>query len=208
MGIFDRFDNCPVDEDENIVPSSGPINESETTPSPVGSPTAGSGDRIVFDKPVESPKVSTPNPTTDHADKRTRRGCGFWFWFFFVIAIALGITIWIRYFNPYVTDAQIRGYIVNVEKRGIVFKTFEGELLSKTAMEDTNRIYSRDFTFSVANDSLARVIQSFSGTGRQVIINYRSYYGMLPWRGSSCNIADGIMPARPSADTDDSNNNY
>lgn len=118
----------------------------------------------------------------------------FWTWFFIIILVALGGTFWVRYCNPYVTDAQVRGFVVMVEKRGIIFKTFEGEMMRKAALDDTTSIYSRDFSFSIDNDSLAMRVQSFAGTRQQVLVTYRSYYGALPWRGASRNILEAIEP--------------
>ncbi len=183
MGIIDRFDNCPIDDEE-------PVPQSEQAATPADTDAT---DAI---KPAETSQESNDEKT----QKKRRKGCGFWFWFFAIILVALSVTVWIRYFNPYVTDAQTRGYILNIERRGIIFKTFEGNMVSQTAMQDTEHIYSRDFTFSVDNDSLARVIQSYAGTGRPVIVRYRSFYGILPWRGSSHNLVDGIetAPASPT----------
>lgn len=176
MGIIDRLGDCPIEDEEK--PTVSPVPRTQQTDSPT----------LDFGQDLPAPPPAPQPPA------RRRRGCGFKFWFFTLLIVALGVTVWIRYFNPYVTDAQIRGYVVSIERRGVVFKTFEGELISKTAMEDTDSMYSRDFSFSVDNEEVARELQKYAGTGRLMLLSYRSYYGMLPWRGASLNVVYDAGP--------------
>ena len=133
-------------------------------------------------------------PDTEPAPRRHRRWRRFLVWFFIIIFVALGVTFWLRYLNPYVTDAVARGYIERVDRRGIIFKTFEGEMVRKAALDDTTTVYSRDFSFTIENDSVAQRLQGFAGTGTPVTVHYRSYYGALPWRGASRNIVESFTP--------------
>ena len=105
-----------------------------------------------------------------------------------------GLFIWgyQRYFNPYITDAQKTGYIMSVEKRGLFFKTYEGSMLSETALEDTNKVYQRDFSFSFENDSIAKEVMKMQDTGKKITLHYKQYYGVLPWRGSSRSIITDV----------------
>lgn len=127
------------------------------------------------------------------APKRRHRGRKVLAWVIFICIIVLAAGFYIRYFNPYVAEARASGYITNVEKRGIIFKTFEAEMISESALADTTRIYTRDFTFSIPSDSLARILQPLQGTGRKVTVVYERYYGMLPWRGGSPCVLTGIV---------------
>ena len=149
-----------------------------------------------------TPEPATPTsgqtvdftPASDD-QKRKRRGCGkFWIWFFLIVALVLGATVAIRYFLPYTTDSQMRGYVVSVERRGIIFKTFEGEMVSHSALEDSTRVSAREINFSIPSDSLARVLQSYQGTGRPVTVTLERYYGTLPWRGASPTVAVAVEP--------------
>jgi len=126
----------------------------------------------------------TPTPA-----KRKRHG---WRWFFLILLAALCVTIYIRYFVPYATESRTTGFVTRVEKRGIIFKTFEGEMISQSQLTDTTRIYSRDFLFSIPNDSLARELQTHEGSGRPVTITCKRYFGTLPWRGASNTIVTAI----------------
>ncbi|MCF0219792.1 MAG: hypothetical protein HUK14_08415 [Muribaculaceae bacterium] len=109
-----------------------------------------------------------------------------------VLFVALALTCWLRYFNPYVTDSRVTGFLTSVERRGIIFKTYEGEMISQQALTDTTRIYTRDFVFSVDNDSLAQALQDLQTTGKPVTLEYKRYHASVPWRGSSPIIVTGI----------------
>jgi len=118
-----------------------------------------------------------------------------WIWAAALVAAVLTIAIILRYFVPYVSEARVTGYITSVERRGLLIKTFEGEMITESSLTDTTRVYSRDFSFSVDNDSLARRLQDFQGTGRAVVVTYKRYYGMIPWRGASTCIVTDMRPA-------------
>ena len=134
-----------------------------------------------------------PTPAAQPAvKKRKRHG---WRWFFFILFVILGVAVYIRYFIPYATESRATGYVTRVEKRGIIFKTFKGEMISQSQLTDTTRIYSRDFFFSIPNDSLARVIQSYEGTGQPVTLTCKRYFGTLPWRGASKIIVTAVDPS-------------
>lgn len=130
-----------------------------------------------------------PKPETVKPRRRHRKAMAI------VVAVCcavIGSLLYVRYFNPYAEEASVTGYITGVERRGIIFKTYEGDMISQSNLTDTSRIYSRDFTFSVPDKAVAREIQSYQGTGRPVRLWYSKYYGMLPWRGASTNVVQKI----------------
>lgn len=151
----------------------------------------------------ESATSSHPVDPKDSSDKnsapskkRPKKGSGatgFWAWFIFALILAAVSTVWIRYFNPYVTDARVTGYITSIEKRGIIFKTYEGEMMSESALADTTRIYTRNFDFSLTNQDVVEKLQQFQGTGKPVTLVYERYYGTLPWRGSQPVIVTDVL---------------
>lgn len=123
--------------------------------------------------------------------RRKRHG---WFWFFLIVALIFGVFFYIRYCSPYVVESRTTGFVTRVEKKGYIFKTYEGEMISQSQLTDTARIYSRDFLFSIPNDSLARLLQSYEGTGRPVTVICNRYLGTLPWRGESNTVAVAVEP--------------
>ena len=134
-------------------------------------------------KENESGPSSQPDPgNVEQKPKRYRK--------LIIISLSLlfaAIIIWgyLRYFNPYIIDAQKTGYILDVEQRGVIFKTYEGSMLSEYAIQDTSKLYQRDFSFSFENDSLAKEAMNLQGSGKKVTLKYKMYDGVLPWRGNS-----------------------
>ena len=141
--------------------------------------------RIDFTEPTPAEGEPQPQDKKGKFRKYVYIGAG-------VLFLALVITCWLRYFNPYVEDARVTGYLTNVERRGIIFKTYEGEMISQQALTDTTRIYTRDFVFSVDNDNLARSLQDLQSTGQPVTLEYKRYHASVPWRGSSTIVVTGI----------------
>lgn len=135
-------------------------------------------------------------PVTPPPSRPRRRGRRVLMSILAVILVVLGVTFYIRYFVPHTTECKIRGYITNVEKRGIFFKTFEGEMISESQLVDTSRVYQRDVVFSIPSDSLGRLLQARQGTGHPVVITVKRYYGNLPWRGATNTIVTDVIDAR------------
>lgn len=172
--------------------------ESEDTASPSGapaSPSAKPGDTIDFG----SPSTTAENTGAGHDDVKPRHGKmrKVLAWTVFVGAVILGAVFYLRYCTPYVTDARLKCYVVNVEKRGLIFKTYEADVVSESAVTDTARLYSRDYSFSIEDRELARKLRDMQGSGRPVMVSYEKYYGTLPWRGSSKLVVVGMEPVKP-----------
>lgn len=110
-----------------------------------------------------------------------------------VIGVAvLSVAFYLRYCSPYVEDAMIHGYVVNVEKRGLIFKTFEAQVVSADAVADTSRVYSHPELFSITDQQLAHQLQELQGSRTPVTIHYEKYYATLPWRGSSKRVITSV----------------
>ena len=193
------FDNKP-----EYFMADGDDNKQSTQPSTIN-----------FDNDINAKtEANEPQqPAREEKPHRRRRAWKriFW-WSVVIIALVLAAATWIRYFNPYVTDATERGYIVSMERRGIVFKTWEGQMIVQSALTDSTRLYSRDFIFSVDNPELAKMLVDVKGTGRQVNVTYKRYWGSLPWRGATCCIITAVEPvattkaAEASTPADNMNN--
>ncbi|MDE6796037.1 MAG: hypothetical protein K2J63_12135, partial [Muribaculaceae bacterium] len=97
-----------------------------------------------------------------------------------------------RFLSPYVTDASQVGYVEHIEKRGTVFKTYEGVLLPYKELLDTTRVYRRDFIFTAADEKTAVSLKQAMLDGRPVRVSYKQYHAILPWRGSSKTIVTGV----------------
>ena len=116
-----------------------------------------------------------------------------------VVVLGVALALFFRYFSPYVSDAQETGYVMKIEKRGLLFKTYEGEMVSETTLLNDSKVYQRDFVFSFDNDSLALRAMELQGKDVCVILKYKSYDGVLPWRGESRNIITAVTPTDAQA---------
>ena len=133
----------------------------------------------------------------EHLKPRSR----FKFWLWIVAAsvvIGLAIACWIRYFSPYVEDATQFGYVENIEKRGVVFKTYEGTLIPYRELMDTTRTYSRDFIFSVADNKTAATLKQALYDAKPVRVSYKKYHATVPWRGANKIIVTSADTVNPS----------
>lgn len=164
-----------------------PVTQSGETPNAVGNDASDSNQSSTISF------GSGSDQTPSNGKKKTHRWRKFLLWLTVIIVIVLSIAIYIRYFNPYVTDARVSGYVTNVEKRGLFFKTFEGEMISQQKLADPTHIYTRDFYFTVTNDSVADILQGIQGSGRLVTLTYDRYWGVLPWRGGSTIVVTGVL---------------
>lgn len=137
-------------------------------------------------------------PESEWEHLRPRRRWTLWVWVAaagILAGIALGL--YLRYFSPYIDEATQVGYVEKIEKSGELLKTYEGILLPYKELEDTTRIYERDFVFSTPDAHVASVLKRMMLTNRPVRVEYRIYHGRLPWRGDSKVIvtrADTVSP--------------
>lgn len=99
------------------------------------------------------------------------------------LALFIVIGIWIYWFSPYVKEATQYGYVESIEKRGVLFDTFEGVLLPYKELKDTTRVYRGDFKFSVPDPKMAVQLKRMQYSNRPVRVEYSRYHGTLPWRG-------------------------
>ena len=127
--------------------------------------------------------------------KGRRRFRRFIVWTCIIAMAVLAGAFWLRYVNPYVVGSHERGYIVALEYRGMIFKTWEGEMITRKAMTDTVNVYSGTMMFSVDDPKVASRLEEYSGIGRQVTVTFDRYMGTLPWRGSQTCIVTAVEPA-------------
>ena len=147
----------------------------------------------------DDPRYWTESEDTwDHLHApRPRRSL--WIWCVLTVVVTgLAVAVWLRYFRPYVEGAVQAGYVENIEKRGSVFRSYEGVLLPYKELMDTNRVYTRDFVFTVQSPGVAAKIKKLMLEGKPVRVEYRRYHATVPWRGASTIIvtsADSVSPA-------------
>lgn len=120
---------------------------------------------------------------------------------FSVVIIGLLIFGYVWFYVPF-SDAGVKaGVLNNIKHKGIIFKTYEGELIQTGFSAGTKGLQSNDFQFSVENEEVAKELMNMGG--QQVKLHYKEYYGALPWRGYTKFIVDSIVASAPYAPTND-----
>ncbi len=152
------------------------------------------GKGTVIDFTPGRPATPEKEPQRQEKVRPRHRGRKFFAWFIVIVVLVLAGLFYVRYLNPYAVEARTTGYVTDLEKRGIVFKTFEGTMATESALGDSSKVYARTFTFTVPDTALARRLQDIStGPSRKVTLVYERYYGMLPWRGGSTNVVTDVI---------------
>jgi hypothetical protein len=93
----------------------------------------------------------------------------------------------LAYFGIY--DEGIRaGNVVRISKKGIIFKTYEGQLNLQSfgALKGTSP-FVETFDFSVANNKteVIKELEAVALTGERVNLHYIKRYNVFPWRGDT-----------------------
>ena len=86
------------------------------------------------------------------------------------------------------------GQINYVEKKGYIFKTYEGKVIQsgfKSSKSGNSTIQNYEFRFSIENSDVADSLMRCSG--KEVELHYKEYFAPLPWRGYSEFIVDSIV---------------
>jgi hypothetical protein len=118
------------------------------------------------------------------------------FLFILILLILAGVGGYVswKYFFVF-GDGVKSGYLNYIVRKGDVFKTWEGKLIQEGIRSKTvGSIQSYEFEFSVANDSIANILQMNSG--KLFDLHYKEYHGALPWRGYSRYIVDNVVRIR------------
>ena len=103
-----------------------------------------------------------------------------------VILLALGVGSFL-YFGIY--DEGVRaGTVVRISKKGLMFKTYEGQLNMETfGAIKGNTPFMQSFDFSVEKDrqDIVKELEAVSLSGERVNLHYIKRYLKFPWRGNT-----------------------
>lgn len=115
------------------------------------------------------------------------------YWMLFILVIILVVFIYFKYVFDY-SKGYRAGLLQKFSEKGIVFKTYEGEMILSSVQSNTNvAIASEKFLFSVSRDEVARQMEQIQG--KNVVVHYREKKGVLPWVGESRYIVDSVRVA-------------
>lgn len=108
------------------------------------------------------------------------------------IALIVGIGLWF-YWKFYYTysEGNRSGLLQKFSHKGNVFKTYEGELVLYSLMNNgTIPLSAEKFYFSVADVTLGEKMKDLEG--QRVVVHYNQKNGKLPWRGDTEYIVDSV----------------
>jgi hypothetical protein len=115
-----------------------------------------------------------------------------------VLIIILAIVIWWRYYFVFGEGVKA-GNLNFVVKKGYIFKTWEGRIIQEGfKTPNPNQMQSNEFEFSVAEDSIAQILERYSG--KFVELRYKEYLNAIPWRGNSNFVVTEILEVENPAD--------
>jgi hypothetical protein len=105
-----------------------------------------------------------------------------------VIGFIVGAAIFSFYYWGVYDEGVRAGVVLRVSKKGIMFKTYEGQLNLETfgALKGANPIME-SFDFSVEKDDQATIteLESAALSGERVNLHYIKRYKIFPWRGDT-----------------------
>jgi hypothetical protein len=104
-----------------------------------------------------------------------------------IVLIILIAIIAITYFGIY--DEGVRaGSVVRISKKGVVFKTYEGQLNLQSfgALKNASP-FAETFDFSVekSKPEVVRELEAVALSGQRVNLHYIKRYAKFPWRGET-----------------------
>lgn len=107
-------------------------------------------------------------------------------WIFILGFLSLVSWFMFIYFANY-SEGSRTGYITKISHKGVVFKTWEGELnFGFFGVGGQNGRPSENiWQFSVSDDKVARQIQDASETGHKVTLLYKQKYRKIFFRGDT-----------------------
>ena len=88
-----------------------------------------------------------------------------------------------------VHDEGVRaGMVLRISKKGIIFKTYEGQLNLQTfgALRNTSPVMEAfDFSVESGNDQVIRDLEAAALSGERVNLHYVKRFRKFPWRGDT-----------------------
>lgn len=111
-------------------------------------------------------------------------------WIIALLVIALTVFIYINYFHTF-SEGYRAGILQKFSRKGVIFKTYEGEILLSGAVTDHETIVSSEkFSFSLVNKDLVRQFDTLQG--QNVIVHFIQKNGAVFWRGESKFLVDSV----------------
>lgn len=108
--------------------------------------------------------------------------------FLIILLVIVAGTYTLLYFGIY--DEGVRaGNVVRISKKGVFFKTYEGQLNLQSfgALKGTASPFLETFDFSVekSKPGVVKELEAVALSGERVNLHYIKRYSKFPWRGKT-----------------------
>jgi hypothetical protein len=104
-----------------------------------------------------------------------------------------GIYMWVCNWT-YSTGSRA-GYLIKASKKGVVFKTYEGELnLGGVQTDPQTGTFGNIWEFSIVDKNFYQKLQGYEG--KHIKINYREVYKAMPWQGKTNYLVYDVQPVQ------------
>lgn len=123
-----------------------------------------------------------------------------WSWIkkFFLVLLLLvvagfGIFVWASGWTY--SEGTRAGDLIKISRKGVVFKTYEGQLNLGGFQSDANDGLSGNiWNFSVTKDEVYTKLQQYEG--KRVKLHYKQRYRSFPWQGKTEYFIDDVTPVQ------------
>jgi hypothetical protein len=106
---------------------------------------------------------------------------------FFLVILALavvGVGVYFWWANWTYSEGTRAGTLIKISKKGVVFKTYEGQLnLGGFQSDEQSGVVGNIWEFSVTKDEVYEELQNLEG--KQVKLHYKQKYKAMPWQGDT-----------------------
>ena len=101
-----------------------------------------------------------------------------------LVLVIVGVAGFLWVANWTYSDGTRAGYLVKVTRKGVVFKTYEGQLnLGGFQGADDQGLVGNTWEFSVKDEDVYRKLQGHEG--QKVKLAYEQQYRAMPWQGKT-----------------------
>jgi hypothetical protein len=125
------------------------------------------------------------------ADQRKKGGFFRKLLTYFIILAVLILVAFYFIANFTYSEGNRAGVLIKFSKRGVVFKTYEGELNQGGAGNVPNTAqFNAIWEFSVKDEAVAEELRKLEG--RKVSVHYQQKVRNFPWDGETVYFVDGV----------------
>lgn len=108
-----------------------------------------------------------------------------------LLIVGGGVYLWVC--NWTYSEGTRAGYLIKISKKGVIWKTYEGQLnLGGVTTDPQTGLSGNIWDFSINDRDFPEVLQQYEG--RQVKLHYREVFKAMPWQGKTNHFVYDVEP--------------